>query len=90
MVKNLDEIGPLGPFIFESIEAECDLVSVCPHVCHHRAARCPCGDPALTPSEEELHCHVAFGSDGQSGRGPDGVQPFPGSPGGNVTSSIKT
>lgn len=63
LVKNLDEIGPLGPFIFESMEAECDLVSVCPHVCHRHAARCPCGDPALTPPEEKLHCHVAFGSE---------------------------
>lgn len=50
----------------------------------------PWEDPALTPAVAELHCHVAFGSDGQSGSGPDGVQPFPGNPGGNVTSSIKT
>lgn len=78
------------PFIFESMEADCDLVSVCPHVCHRCATLCPCGDPALTPPEKELHCHVVFGSDGQSGRGPDVAQPFPGSPEGNVTSSVKT
>lgn len=42
------------------------------------------------PSLLQRMSHVAFGSDGQSGRGPDRVQPFPGSPGGNVTSSIKT
>lgn len=65
-------------------------MSYCPSVSHCCAPLCPCGDSALTPAVAELHCHVAFGSDGQSGSGPDRVQPFPGSPGGNVTSSIKT
>lgn len=60
------------------------------HMCHHGAALCPCGDPALTPAVAELHCHVAFGSDSQSGHEPDRSQPFPRSPGGNVTTSIKT
>lgn len=51
---------------------------------------CPWGNPTLTAAVSEVHCHVGLGSDGQSGRGPDRVQPFPGSPSGNVTSSIKT
>lgn len=74
-------------FCLETREATEALTSVSPQRCEALHAL---GGPGLTAAVAELHCHVAFGSDGHGGCGPDRVQPFPGSPGANLTSSIKT